>query len=420
MIESTSPSQSQVFFTKQPILDAKRKLWGYELIASDNDSGSLRLSTTAQEQAADDLASSTFIGIQQAMERGKRILLAFNEQGILEKAPYAFSPSQCVVKFQGRSNHKEALVAALKALKADGYTLAVDVLADHAIIKEILASIDIITLDMGAGVDPTTLREKTKSLKSMLLASKVQHIDQFEPLKDAGYTLFQGAFFKEPEIIADRKLSSHEISRINILKAIEAEDPDLDALAESIQSDVAVSFRLLTYLNSAAFSFPQKIQSIRQAINMLGVVKMKNWLRAVLLADMAHQGDNPQELVLLSLQRGRFLENVGKEYDFWGFDPGSLFLLGLFSLIDAILGMPIAKVVEFLPLDDKMKSALCREPNNEYQPLMELMVCIEDTDWAKLDTMTQNLSFDIDVVKTAYTEAMTWAGGFFEGQKPVN
>ena len=419
MTENTSATQSQVFFTKQPILDVKRKLWGYELVASDSDSGALRIST-AQEQAADDLASSTFIGIQQAMERGKRILLAFNEQGILEKAPYAFSPSQCVVKFQGQAADKDALIQALKSLKDDGYTIAIDIRADQAIIKEMLDLIDIITLDLCVGIDPNTLREKTKSLKSMLLATKVQHIEQFEPLKEAGYSLFQGAFFKEPEIIADRKLSSHEISRITILKAIEAEDPDLDALAESIQSDVAVSFRLLTYLNSAAFSFSQKIQSIRHAINMLGIVKMKNWLRAVLLADMASQGDNPQELVLLSLQRGKFLENVGREYDFWGFDPGSLFLLGLFSLIDAILGMPMAKVVEFLPLDDKMKAALCRTTNNEYQPLMDLMVCIEDTDWAKLDTMTQNLSFDLDVVKAAYTDAMTWAGGFFEVQNKPN
>jgi EAL and modified HD-GYP domain-containing signal transduction protein len=412
MSEHTSPAQDQVFFTKHPILDAKRKLWGYELISSDAGAGA-RLLSDAQRQASENLASSTFIGIQQAMERGKRILLSFDEQGLLEKAPYAFSPSQCVVKFQGQAQDKAALIQALDALRKDGYTLAVDILADAAVIKEILHQIDIITIDLGGGVDPKTLRDKTKSLGAMLLSARVQRLEQFESLKEVGYALFQGAFFKEPEIISDRKLTSHEISRINILKAIEAEDPDLDALSEAISSDVSVSFRLLTYLNSAAFSFPQKIQSIRQAINMLGVVKMKNWLRAVLLADMAHQGDNPQELVLLSLQRGRFLENIAKEYDFWGFDPGSLFLLGLFSLIDAILGMPTAKVVEYLPLDEKLKNALCRDPNNEYQPLMDLMVCIEDTDWAKLEALTQKLSFDLDVVKACYSDAMTWAGGFF-------
>jgi EAL and modified HD-GYP domain-containing signal transduction protein len=411
---STNPTtqQDQVFFTKHPILDAKRKLWGYELISGDKESGA-RLSS-AQMKDSDELASSTFIGIQQAMDRGKRILLSFDEQSLLDKAPYAFSPEQCVVKFRGQSGDRASLVKALETLKADGYTLAVDILADAAVIKEILNQIDIITIDLGAGVDPKILREKTKSLEALLLSARVQRLDQFETLRDAGFTLFQGAFFKEPEIIADRKLTSHEISRINILKVIESDDPDLDVLAEAISTDVSVSFRLLTYLNSAAFGFQQKIQSIRQAINMLGVIKMKNWLRAVLLADMAQQGDNPQELVLLSLQRGRFLETIGREYDFWGFDPGSLFLLGLFSLIDAILGMPTAKVVEYLPLDEKMKLALCRNPNNEYQPLMELMEYIEDTDWARLEAHVQQLSFDIEVVKEAYTEAMTWAGGFFD------
>jgi EAL and modified HD-GYP domain-containing signal transduction protein len=412
MSKNPTSSQDQVFFTKHPILDTKRKLWGYELISSDKKAGALRLSS-AQTRSPDDLASSTFIGIQQAMERGKRVLLSFDEQSLLEKAPYAFSPAQCVVKFQGQSDDRASLVKALEALKADGYTLAVDILADSAVLKEILHQIDIITIDLGGGVDPKALREKTKSLGALLLSARVQRLEQFEALKDVGFALFQGAFFKEPEIIADRKLTSHEISRINILKIIESDDPDLDILAEAISTDVSVSFRLLTYLNSAAFSFQHKIQSIRQAINMLGVIKMKNWLRAVLLADMAQQGDNPQELVLLSLQRGRFLEHIGREYDFWGFDPGSLFLLGLFSLIDAILGMPTSKVVEYLPLDEKMKQALCRDPNNEYQPLMELMECIEDADWSRLETHVQKLSFEMDVVKDAYTEAMTWAGAFF-------
>lgn len=413
MTKPTAASQDQVFFTKHPILDAKRKLWGYELVSSDKDSGALLLSS-AQANASENLASSTFIGIQQAMERGKRILLSFSEQSLLEKAPYAFSPSQCVVKFHGRAQDKDSLIQALESLKRDGYTLAVDILADAAVIKEVLHQIDIITIDLSAGVDPKVLREKTKSLGATLLSARVQRLEQFEALKEVGYALFEGAFFKEPEIIADRKLTSHEISRINILKIIEGEDPDLDELTEAISSDVSVSFRLLTYLNSAAFSFPQKIQSIRQAINMLGVIKMKNWLRAVLLADMAQQGDNPQELVLLSLQRGRFLETIGKEYDFWGFDPGSLFLLGLFSLIDAILGMPTAKVVEYLPLDEKLKSALCRDPNNEYRPLMELVEYIEDSDWPRLEQHVQQLSFDMDVVKAAYTDGMTWAGAFFD------
>ena len=114
--------------------------------------------------------------------------------------------------------------------------------------------------------DPRDVLDRTKGRKVALLASRVQGLEQFEALRQAGFTLFQGRFFKEPEIIAERKLTSHQMSRFSILHLLEAEDPDFDALADTISADVSVSFRLLSYLNSAAFGFPQKIQSIRQAI----------------------------------------------------------------------------------------------------------------------------------------------------------
>ena len=206
------------------------------------------------------------------------------------------------------------------------------------------------------------------------------------------------------------------MSRFQLMRLIETEDPDVDALAEAISSDVSVSFRLLSYLNSAAFGFPQKIQSIRQAIMILGSVKMRNWLRAVLLADMAQHGDMPRELAELSLQRARFLEQVATRYDYWDFNPGSLFLLGLFSLLDAILGMPMAKVTELLPLEEKLKAALRRDTQSEYEPLLELVGCIEDADWTRLEELTQNLGFDLETVKACASEAMAWSGAFFATQ----
>jgi EAL and modified HD-GYP domain-containing signal transduction protein len=399
----------QVFFTKHPILDDKRKLWGFELALSAPSPGN-GTAGAAKDLSASLLASSAFIGVQQAMERGKRIMLGFGEQNLLDKAPYAFSPTQCVVRFQGPVTDQATLLKTLGGLKKDGYLLAVP--GQAALAKEIVGLADIVVLDgPGSNGQPQTWPAGVQRL-----ALSVARIEQFEDLRGHGFTLFEGAFFKEAETFAERKLSSHEMSRINILRIIEAEDPDLDALAEAIGSDVSVSFRLLSYLNSAAFSFPQKIKSIKQAIMILGINKMKNWLRAVLLADMAKEGDNPRELVHLSLQRAKFLESVAKEYDYWGFDPGSLFMLGLFSLIDAILGMPMDKVVHYLPLEEKLKAALCREANNEFQPLLDLAESFEDAGWPKLPGMVQKLSFDLETVKTAYSEAMQWAGLFLAPQ----
>ena len=244
----------------------------------------------------------------------------------------------------------------------------------------------------------------------MLLARNVRTQEQFHTARNLGFTLFQGPFFKEPELIPGRKLSSNEVSRLHMLKVMEGRDPDLEGIAAAVKADVAVSFRLLSLLNSAAFGLSQKIGSVDHAVRLLGWVHLKKWLRAVLLADMAGQDDGPKELAILSMQRGRFLELVTTEYDYWGFNPETMFLLGMFSLLDTILGMPMAEVVELLPLDAKLKDALRRDPNNEHMPLFNLVDCLEDGDWPALEELTGRLGMDQDTVKKAYAAAMDWSG----------
>jgi len=118
-------------------------------------------------------------------------------------------------------------------------------------------------------------------------------------------------------------------------------------------------------------------------------------------------------LAALSLQRGKFFELVAAEYDYWGFKSGTLFLLGLFSLLDTILALPMTTVVDMLPIDAKLKAALCRDPSNEYWPLFQLLECLEDADWGGLEILTQRLCVDQDTIKASFAKARDWAGGFF-------
>jgi EAL and modified HD-GYP domain-containing signal transduction protein len=245
------------------------------------------------------------------------------------------------------------------------------------------------------------------------LARGLKTQNQFQTARDLGFDLFQGPFFKELEIVPDRQLGSNEVARLNLLRLLESEDPDVLTLGEAIRSDVSISFRLLSYLNRAWFGFRQTIQSIDQAIMLLGWGKLKVWLRALLFVDLAGTEEVPRELAVLSLQRGKFFELLTTEVDYWGFNPNTLFLLGLFSLMDSILGLPMAKVVELLPLEAKLKAALRRDPNNEYQSLFELLESIEDGDWSTLELLSRKLFLDLNLIKSNFTQARDWAGAFF-------
>jgi EAL and modified HD-GYP domain-containing signal transduction protein len=409
--EQTAPEQRSVFFTKQPVLDAKRSIWGYELLGAEMKEGIYEV--FPEQESAAGLCSSTYQGLQEAMRRGKKIMIGFDDAGILTGVPHALPASYGVVRVLPGAARMTGLVAALQELRREGYQIMLEAVPGESLSADICGQADIIGFDLSAGKPEQVLLDQVKASPALMLARGLKTTEQFQTTRDQGFSLFQGSFFKEPECVRDRKLGSNEVTRLSLFRLMEAEDPDIKALAAAIRTDVSVSFRLLSFLNSAAFGFRQNIQSIDQAIMLLGWLKLKSWLRAVLLVDMAGKDEVPQELAALSLQRGKFFELLATEYDYWGFNPSTLFLVGLFSLMDAILAMPMEEVVEMLPLDAKLKVALRRDPDSEYRPLFNLLDCLEDGDWPALETLAQQLCMDLGRIKEAFVAARSWTEGFF-------
>jgi EAL and modified HD-GYP domain-containing signal transduction protein len=398
-----------VSIARQPVFDGKRRLWGYALLCV----GSTRTSLAGfpeEDNVALSVAKSAYIGLQQIADRGKKVILNFSEKNILDNLPYALPAALTVVRVTEKTFQRPSVPESLNRLKSDRYLIAVDEFSGGADFEPLYRMADIISIDVF---------EKSKEVlaaaiaaarlfQTSLLAVQVQNPERMDVCRELGFNLFHGPFFKLPDTITIRPLTSNEVTRLNLLRVIEKDEVDFDRLAETIQADAAISFRLLAYLNSAAFGLRQKIKSILQAITLLGWRKMKNWMRVVLLTDMS-QSKEAAELVMLAAQRGKFIEQIARAHEFWGFDPETLHLLGLFSLLDAMLGIPMAEAVTYLPLDDKLKAALCGEPNNEYLPLLRLAQCFEEARWDDSETIIRQLNLEGDKVKAAFQTAVDWA-----------
>jgi c-di-GMP phosphodiesterase len=394
---------------RQPVFDEKRRLWGYALFCV-GQTGPWRSMPAEADGVAIRVASSAYLGLQQIVDQGKKALVGFSENSILKQLPYALPPELTVVQVTPDVFRKPSMPKALAQLKSDGYSVAVVGFDPAEDIKPLYAMADVIGLEIQGLTRPmlADLLGRAQGYQAALLAVQVQEGAQFLMCRDLGFTLFHGAFFKRPDTIEMRQLTSNEVARFNLLHMLEHEEPDFDRLAEAIQADVSISFRLLAYLNSAAFGFHRKIESIHQAIAMLGWRKIKNWLRVVLINDMSQKAE-ASELMAVAVQRGKFLERIARDHDFWGFDPEILHLLGIFSLLDTMLGLPMEDIVAYLPLDSKLKAALCREPNNEYLPLLELAQHCEEARWEKSDQMIQRLNLDATKVRAAFQASVDWA-----------
>lgn len=398
-----------ISIARQPVFDRDQRLWGYVLscIGAPAISGE---GLSEEDKVALNMANSAYMGLQQIVDHGKKAIVNFSEKSILDQLPYAMPASLTIIQVAEDIYRIEGIADQLNQLKTDGYQIAVSGYSGKESCKPLYSMADIISLNfeqLSPEKIDTTFR-LAKTYTATLMGLEVNDRTRFSQFYDLGFKLFLGAFFKTPDAITVRQLSSNEVARFNLLQAIEQEDIDIEALAETIQADVSISFRLLAYLNSAAFGLRQKVKSIHHAVSLLGWQKIKKWLRVVLLTDVS-QRQEASELTTLAAQRGKFLELVAKAHDFWGFDPEALHMLGIFSLLDAMLDTPMTEIVGYLPLDDKLKAALCKEPNNEYLPLLQLAQYYEEAHWPEADAMVHRLNLDPTKVAEAFQNAVDWA-----------
>lgn len=408
----TSPSAENLhLLSRNPVFTAAKSVWGYEVQAASVAASDLPPDGDGVGAA---VVAGDYVGLKSIVARNKKMLLAYSREQLEQLVPRAIPPQSSAILLGPDGQRDPGLAEPLARLVREGHTLALEWDPQCTPASPCLDLAAMVCLAGPAMAADAALHDVlTRGPGRTCLARNVVTRCEAENLQALGVTLFQGRFFKTAEIIPGRKLSSHQNSRLQLLRLIEGEDPDVDALARTIQADVSLSYRLLSYLNSPAFGFMRKIDSIRQAITLLGWINVRNWLRAVLMADMA-QGEIQGEVLHVSLWRGRFLEQLVAKNDFWNFRPDEMFLMGMFSLLDAILGVTMPEALACLPLTEAQKKALTAAGPTEYAPLLTLLPALEDGEGQGSDRMLQDLSLDPDAVRRLHLEAGAWAAAILD------
>ncbi|WP_022662058.1 EAL and HDOD domain-containing protein [Paucidesulfovibrio longus] len=400
-------SDESVFVARQPIFSADQEVWGYELL--------FRSSASAQtaQVTDDDLATSQVIAdgftlARPGLHEGQRMLVNFPERLLLEETALALPPDICVVEILETVAPTEAVLDKLRQLKAEGYTIAMDDYAGEPELEPFLDVADILKMDILAlGSDPQRIRDALAQIggrKLRLLAEKVENEEVFRTCAELGFELFQGFFFSRPEIIPGRKVPAGMAAKLGLLK--ELSDPDFSAerIAQIINTDPSLSYRLFRYVNSAAFGLRSRVESVSHAVNMIGQRPLARWLQAVILADL-NPSSRASEVSFLSLQRARFLENLAPAI---GLPPQNAFTLGLFSLLDSLLRVSMDEILAQLPLEEEMASALMGICDCRMGFALDLARGYERGDIKGIGSAAQALGLKRSDADRACVEALAW------------
>jgi c-di-GMP phosphodiesterase len=360
-IGEDSPSQQmtqhapppEVLLARQPILNGNLTAVGYELLYRERASEHANVHDDELATARVSLNAMTEMDLERLVDQ-RRAWINVTREFVLGGLAETIPPDRVVLELLEDQFVDEALIAALDKLRSAGYLVALDDFTLTPNIEPLLSRVDIVKLDLRAlGAEGlTALARDLAPHRLTLVAEKLEDHADFEVALAAGCHLFQGYFFCRPEPIEGTSVAPSQLALLKL--AAEVQDPavDLAALDRVISTDVALSYRLLRYINSAYFSVRQPVSTVMQAVTLLGIDNVRSWTTMMILAQI---GGKPRELFVTALVRARFCQLAGENEE----GPSSeMFALGLFSVIDALTDRPMASVVQLLPFPTAMREAL--------------------------------------------------------------
>lgn len=409
MALATQPAdmpRRDVYVARQPIFDESSKVFGYELLyrsGLDNRFGSV----DGELASLSVLSDSAFVfGLEKLAGKG-RAFVNFTRTSLVNEYARLLPPERLVIEILEGVQADDEVRGACKRLKDDGYLIALDDYDPKGPSGALVDLADIVKIDFMVYRDRFARQRIAYPLLRRgitLLAEKVETAEDARQARQLGFTYTQGYYFARPEISVGTRSSGFKPHRLDLLRELNGTDPDLNTIESLLRHDPALSYQILRYLNSAAFGLRSRISSIRQAVVMLGQSGLRTWATVVILADAG--SDQPLELIVTSVARGRFCELAGRAI---GLEhrQHELSMLGLFSLIDVIVGRPLAETVEAVRMPGDVAAAILGEPG-ELLTLLNLARAYEQADWPTVEQLVPIIGLKASDVPTIYMEAVAW------------
>jgi c-di-GMP-related signal transduction protein len=398
--------ESLASVARHPILDADEQVLGYELSFL-HDSKTPGLPSDAESQTCAIIETLNVMGLAVLCD-GRYGFIDCTQQMLL-KEYLELLPADVVIEIQELMPADEAPADACQRLKQAGYMIALDNFKPADARESLVQYSDFIKVDIKkvSPEDCSAMVRRYANKQRRMLAQNVETREAFAAAKQAGFTQFQGYFFRRTEHLRARHIPASQTTYLRLLQAISKSELDLGEIENLVKHEPSLCYRLLRYLNSPLLGMSSEVLSVRHAFNVLGERELVRWIR--MACTLAMGQDKSSDLALSSLVRARFCELIAPKVKH---GQAELYLMGMLSLMSAILEVPIGIVLEGLPLDGAIKAQLLSEKTGiktPLSPIYDLMVAREAGDWGAVTKLSKELNLSLVFVATSYNEAMRWA-----------
>ncbi len=395
----------ETFVARQPILDQHQQVYGYELLYRSSWENVFTHADPNQASATVMTDGVALLGMD-TLTNQKKAFINIPHDILVDGYVTLLPQKTTVVEILETVDPTPQVIAACKKLKDAGYILALDDFVYEERFEPLVRLADIIKIDVLTTPQeqwPVLLKQFT-SQHIQFLAEKVETREVFQETSAMGFSYFQGYFFSKPEILSKKDVPRFKQHYLELLQQILKQELDYDQLEEIIKRDLSLCYKLLRYINSAAFPFRRTIDSISHALALLGEKEFRKWASLLTLASLG--SDKPEELVSQATVRAKFCESLTAQTELAS-RTSDAFLMGLFSLLDAIIDRPLDDILSELSVTEDVQAALL-EATGPLHAVYATILAYERGEWQAFSTQIAQLGVDESEVPTLYREAVDW------------
>jgi EAL and modified HD-GYP domain-containing signal transduction protein len=390
------------YVARQPILDLQGKVHGYELLFRAGPEASFRGDGNFATRTM--LDNTVIFGLDK-LTVGLPAFVNCTLESLTERFVDVSPPSLTVLEILETLEPIPELVALCLKLKSLGYRIALDDFSWHPKFTPMVKLADYIKVDFiqTDAAERQELLYRLRGTPAILVAEKVETLEVYKQACKEGFTLFQGYYFCRPQLMQCRKIPANQISHIHMLKLLQQDPLDLHQLSQLVKRDTSLAYRYLRLVNSPMFAMRQKISSIMSALLLVGDDAVRRIATLAITSELSAQ--QPPELLRMAFVRGRFCELASSVC---GLRRGEQYLLGMFSLLPAMLRIPMINLAPELPLREEIRAALMGTVSRE-SSLLRWAEFHERGDWEECDAIIHAYGLNLEKMTWFYAEAVVWA-----------
>ncbi len=405
----------ETYIVRQPVLDIEQKVVAYEILYREDESSLYSRQdiwvANAIEEFLGQMSEDRFLG-------GKAAFLTFTPNLLMKNIPKMFSKEQLVIQIEDNSIIHPVAQKIIRRYKKQGYRIAVKGFEFLPRYFALLDTFDIVKLDFHG--EPESLRRIVHTIHSFekkIAAYNVDDAETLELAKEMKCDYLQGAYVAEPKKSKVHRFDHLQSNFFQLMVAVTKEEPDVEEITRIISRDVTLAFSLMKLVNSAYFALRNQVKSVQQALVVLGLGQLKQWI--YLLSFREESGGLQDELIQMSFLRANFCMELAKLVENLPISPSEAYLMGMFSTLGIMMEVPLEDVLNEMPLSREVKLALTKS-EGACGDLYNLVLSYQKADWKAISAYAQKLGIAENRLTQVYFECVEYVNQIWkELQQPM-